>query len=54
MDTEKEELKIYSVEKLFDEKLEKYKSAQGIPFTLINIRGIVIHQTSDNKDVPNV
>ena len=54
MDAEREELKIYSVEKLFDEKLEKYKSAQGIPFTLINIRGIVIHQTSDNKDVPNV
>jgi hypothetical protein len=54
MDTEKEELKIYSIEKLFDDKLEKYKSVQGNPFTLINIRGIVIHQTSDNKDVPNV
>lgn len=53
MDIEKEELKIYSVEKLFDGKLEKYKSVQGNPFTIINNRGIVIHQNSDNKDVVN-
>ena len=33
MDTEKEELKIYSVEKLFDEKLEKYKSAGNSVYT---------------------
>ena len=53
MDIEKEELKIYSVEKLFDGKLEKYRSVQGNPFTIINNRGIVIHQNSDNKDVVN-
>lgn len=49
--SKKEELKFYSIEKLAEEQLVKYLSAEGIQFPLVNIRGIVIHQLYENKDV---
>jgi len=51
---ENEEIKIYSLIAKYSNLLTKYKSAKGVTFPLTNIRGIVIHQCSENKDVTEI
>ena len=46
----KEELDIYSILDFSFANLSKYKSSQNVPFSLINIRGIVLHQLTEEKE----
>ena len=54
MEEKKEEIEIYSLMESLAGYLKTYKSSQGVSFSNINIRAIVIHQIDEEKTIEEI
>ena len=54
MEEKKEEIEIYSLMESLDGYLKVYTSSQGVAFSNVNIRAIVIHQMNEKKKIEEI